>query len=216
MKLHLWTPLEFYLEKSNEHKGATISLVLYHGLQQNVMSFFFCLILISLTSATSLSVLFHLYVVMMTRFEWSWIKLIKLILNKWDAPLVYIAFNILLLKANFKLLTLRLHTEADESLWGIDVVAWKSFEYSGGCACLYRVGFLFSSLLILWDCFSMCNWSWSNIGISSWLCSSFNDKPVNEGVVGPIGKELFEKEQDDLLSDLVDIPKKACDRRVRL
>ncbi|TQD78626.1 hypothetical protein C1H46_035864 [Malus baccata] len=43
---------------------------------------------------------------------------------------------------------------------------------------------------------------------------SFNDKPVNEGVVGPIGKELFEKEQDDLLSDLVDIPKKACDRRI--
>lgn len=153
MKLHLWTPLEFYLEKSNEHKGATISLVLYHGLQQNVMSFFFCLILISSTSATSLNVLFHLYVVMMTRFEWSWIKLIKLILNKWDAPLFYIAFIILLLKANFKLLTFRLHTEADESLWGIDVVAWKSFEYSGGCACLYRVGFLFSDLLILWDCF---------------------------------------------------------------
>lgn len=44
--------------------------------------------------------------------------------------------------------------------------------------------------------------------------SSFNDKPVNEGATGPIGKELFEKEQDDLLSDLKDIPKKACDRRV--
>ncbi|KAF9611006.1 hypothetical protein IFM89_026312 [Coptis chinensis] len=43
---------------------------------------------------------------------------------------------------------------------------------------------------------------------------SFNDKPVNEAVVGPIGKELFEKEQDDLLSDLKDIPKKACDRRI--
>jgi hypothetical protein len=43
---------------------------------------------------------------------------------------------------------------------------------------------------------------------------SFNDKPVNESAVGPIGKELFEKEQDDLLSDLKDIPKKACDRRV--
>lgn len=26
--------------------------------------------------------------------------------------------------------------------------------------------------------------------------------------------ELFEKEQNDLLMDLVDIPKKACDRRV--
>ncbi|XP_006657273.1 EH domain-containing protein 1-like [Oryza brachyantha] len=43
---------------------------------------------------------------------------------------------------------------------------------------------------------------------------SFNDKPVNESAVGPIGKELFEREQDDLLSDLKDIPKKACDRRI--
>ncbi|KAJ4778728.1 hypothetical protein LUZ62_062985 [Rhynchospora pubera] len=43
---------------------------------------------------------------------------------------------------------------------------------------------------------------------------SFNDKPVNESAVGPIGKELFEKEQDDLLSDLKEIPKKACDRYV--
>ncbi|KAA8520163.1 hypothetical protein F0562_014419 [Nyssa sinensis] len=43
---------------------------------------------------------------------------------------------------------------------------------------------------------------------------SFNDKPVNETAVGPIGKDLFEKEQDDLLVDLTDIPKKACDRRI--
>ncbi|XAR56732.1 hypothetical protein NMG60_11037315 [Bertholletia excelsa] len=43
---------------------------------------------------------------------------------------------------------------------------------------------------------------------------SFNDKPVSEAAVGPIGKELFEKEQDDLLADLKDIPKKACDRRI--
>ncbi|KAL2495522.1 EH domain-containing protein 2 [Forsythia ovata] len=43
---------------------------------------------------------------------------------------------------------------------------------------------------------------------------SFNDKPVNEEVLGPIGKDLFEKEQDDLLVDLMDIPKKACDRRI--
>ncbi|KAI8567352.1 hypothetical protein RHMOL_Rhmol02G0115100 [Rhododendron molle] len=43
---------------------------------------------------------------------------------------------------------------------------------------------------------------------------SFNDKPVNEAVVGPIGRELFEKEQDDLLADLIDIPKKACDRQI--
>ncbi|PIA38347.1 hypothetical protein AQUCO_02800200v1 [Aquilegia coerulea] len=43
---------------------------------------------------------------------------------------------------------------------------------------------------------------------------SLNDKPVNEALIGPIGKELFEKEQDDLLSDLKDIPKKACDRQI--
>ncbi|KAF5474903.1 hypothetical protein F2P56_006756 [Juglans regia] len=43
---------------------------------------------------------------------------------------------------------------------------------------------------------------------------SFNDKPVNESAVGPIGRDLFEKEQDDLLADLIDIPKKACDRRI--
>ncbi|KAK6124783.1 hypothetical protein DH2020_041473 [Rehmannia glutinosa] len=44
---------------------------------------------------------------------------------------------------------------------------------------------------------------------------SFNDKPINEAAAGPIGKVLFEKEQDDLLTDLKDIPKKACDRRVQ-
>ncbi|RWW70003.1 hypothetical protein BHE74_00022354, partial [Ensete ventricosum] len=44
---------------------------------------------------------------------------------------------------------------------------------------------------------------------------SFNDKPVNNNAVGPMRKELFEKEQEDLLSDLKDIPKKACDRKVQ-
>ncbi|XP_004294399.1 PREDICTED: EH domain-containing protein 1 isoform X1 [Fragaria vesca subsp. vesca] len=43
---------------------------------------------------------------------------------------------------------------------------------------------------------------------------SFNDKPVNEAASGPIGKELFEREQEDLLADLKDIPKKSCDRRI--
>ncbi|GJZ33628.1 EH domain-containing protein 1-like protein [Tanacetum coccineum] len=43
---------------------------------------------------------------------------------------------------------------------------------------------------------------------------SFNDKPINTATAGPLGTELFEKEQDDLLSDLKDIPKKACDRRI--
>lgn len=37
---------------------------------------------------------------------------------------------------------------------------------------------------------------------------------MREAASGPIGKELFEKEQEDLLTDLKDIPKKACDRRV--
>ncbi|CAL5183966.1 unnamed protein product [Lathyrus oleraceus] len=43
---------------------------------------------------------------------------------------------------------------------------------------------------------------------------SFNDKPIAEGFVGPLGKNLFEKEQNDLLADLLDIPKKTCDRRI--
>ncbi|KAK9077579.1 hypothetical protein SSX86_005916 [Deinandra increscens subsp. villosa] len=43
---------------------------------------------------------------------------------------------------------------------------------------------------------------------------SFNDKPINSVTAGPIGTELFEKEQEDLLSDLKDIPKRACDRRI--
>jgi hypothetical protein len=46
------------------------------------------------------------------------------------------------------------------------------------------------------------------------ICRSFNDKPMNDSAVGPIGKDLFEKEQDDLLCDLKDIPNRACDRRV--
>ncbi|KAJ1383796.1 hypothetical protein SESBI_43093 [Sesbania bispinosa] len=40
---------------------------------------------------------------------------------------------------------------------------------------------------------------------------SFTDKPINDAINDPIGKELFEKEQEDLLSDLKDIPKAACD-----
>ncbi|KAI3764246.1 hypothetical protein L2E82_14252 [Cichorium intybus] len=43
---------------------------------------------------------------------------------------------------------------------------------------------------------------------------SFNDKPINEELVDPKSKELFEKEQNDLLVDLKDIPKKASDRRI--
>ncbi|KFK32206.1 hypothetical protein AALP_AA6G211000 [Arabis alpina] len=43
---------------------------------------------------------------------------------------------------------------------------------------------------------------------------SFNDKPINEAADGPLGKVLFEKEQNDLIADLMDIPKKACDRKI--
>lgn len=46
------------------------------------------------------------------------------------------------------------------------------------------------------------------------LIRSFNDKPTKESAMGAMGKDLFEKEQEDLLADLTDIPKKACDRRV--
>lgn len=57
-----------------------------------------------------------------------------------------------------------------------------------------------------------------NLYISSinslFLCSSFNDKPIDAEAVGPMGRDLFEREQNDLLNDLKDIPKKACDRRV--
>uniref|UniRef100_A0A803LXZ5 Dynamin-type G domain-containing protein n=1 Tax=Chenopodium quinoa TaxID=63459 RepID=A0A803LXZ5_CHEQI len=43
---------------------------------------------------------------------------------------------------------------------------------------------------------------------------SFNDGPLNEAVAGPMGRDLFLKEQSDLLADLKDIPKNACNRRV--
>ncbi|MED6174476.1 EH domain-containing protein 1 [Stylosanthes scabra] len=43
---------------------------------------------------------------------------------------------------------------------------------------------------------------------------SFNDKPIDYAQNGPLGSDLFEKEQEDLLSDLKDIPRKACDRKI--
>ncbi|KAK8664909.1 hypothetical protein V6N13_084678 [Hibiscus sabdariffa] len=43
---------------------------------------------------------------------------------------------------------------------------------------------------------------------------SFNDKYNNEAAIDELGQDLFEKEQDDLLKDLLDIPRKACDRRI--
>jgi len=49
-----------------------------------------------------------------------------------------------------------------------------------------------------------------------WHGRSFNDKPINEQNIGPIGRELFEREQNDLLADLKDVPRKSCDRRVCL
>ncbi|MED6118618.1 EH domain-containing protein 1 [Stylosanthes scabra] len=50
--------------------------------------------------------------------------------------------------------------------------------------------------------------------VSRVYIGSFNDKPMDESFVGPLGRDLFEKEQNDLLADLVDIPKKACDRKI--
>lgn len=42
---------------------------------------------------------------------------------------------------------------------------------------------------------------------------SFNDKPIREDT-GSFGRELFDMEQNDLLTDLKDIPRKSCDRRI--
>ncbi|KAG8382749.1 hypothetical protein BUALT_Bualt05G0109700 [Buddleja alternifolia] len=44
------------------------------------------------------------------------------------------------------------------------------------------------------------------------MTKSFIDKPVNEAHVGPVQNDFFEKEQEALLLDLIDIPKKACRR----
>ena len=44
--------------------------------------------------------------------------------------------------------------------------------------------------------------------------SSFSDGRLNEAAAGPIGCDLFMKEHNDLLADLRDIPKNACNRRV--
>jgi hypothetical protein len=55
-----------------------------------------------------------------------------------------------------------------------------------------------------------------NIPDVMWVyIGSFNDKSINDVAIGPIGKDLFEKEQEDLLSDLksyliVDICKGGC------
>ena len=43
---------------------------------------------------------------------------------------------------------------------------------------------------------------------------SFNDKPIRTDL-NPHGRELFEKEQENLLQDLYEIPQRSCDRKVR-
>ena len=43
---------------------------------------------------------------------------------------------------------------------------------------------------------------------------SFNTAPIRADV-NPYGPELFNKEQEDLLSDLYEIPQRSCDRKVR-
>ena len=61
-------------------------------------------------------------------------------------------------------------------------------------------------------------WSLGKVFRSPEVCrvyiGSFNaDAPIREDV-NPIGKKLFEKEQEDLLHDLYDIPARSCDRKV--
>ncbi|GAB4849682.1 hypothetical protein Ancab_004478 [Ancistrocladus abbreviatus] len=63
----------------------------------------------------------------------------------------------------------------------------------------------------LWR-FDMVIWQSFDV-VSRVYIGSFNGQPLNEGATGPLGRELSEKEQDDLLTDLKDIPKKACDHR---
>ena len=96
------------------------------------------------------------------------------------------------------------------------MVSWESPEHTRSYACLHRVWQL--------ETYHLAN---NQSGITKTALvslentklitssSSFNDKPIRETAAGPLGMELFQKEQDDLLSDLNDIPKKACDRRVR-
>lgn len=42
---------------------------------------------------------------------------------------------------------------------------------------------------------------------------SFNDKAIRADL-NPNGRELFEKEQENLLQDLYEIPQRSCDRKV--
>ena len=61
-------------------------------------------------------------------------------------------------------------------------------------------------------------WSLGKVFRSPEVCrvyiGSFNaGKPIREDV-NPAGKKLFEKEQEDLLHDLYDIPARSCDRKV--
>lgn len=43
---------------------------------------------------------------------------------------------------------------------------------------------------------------------------AFSDEALGKKVAGDFAKELFEREQEDLLADLLSLPKKSCDRRV--
>lgn len=43
---------------------------------------------------------------------------------------------------------------------------------------------------------------------------SFSTGPIRNDI-NPYGPELFQKEQEDLLTDLYEIPHRACDRKVR-
>lgn len=60
-------------------------------------------------------------------------------------------------------------------------------------------------------------WSLGKVFRSPEVCrvyiGSFNVGRVISEEKNPHGKELFEKEQEDLLHDLYDIPRRSCDRK---
>jgi hypothetical protein len=122
------------------------------------------------------------------------------VLNTPEVARVYIGYVTLYMHVSVKMfsLTWRVGKETNVFLQSLVILSLSLF-----------------SIMKLHQC-HFCGGIVADIFISPFFCSSFNDKPVNDAVSGPIGKELFEKEQEDLLSDLKDIPKAACDRRVSL
>lgn len=78
-------------------------------------------------------------------------------------------------------------------------------EHSRGYACLHRVCSLCVCVSLLFDIIIILKW------FCFMLLVHLMTNPLKGMDDGPLGTELFEKEQDNLLSDLKDIPKKSCD-----